>query len=250
MIQEDLVFFVALQIKCPLLFCVWGNGLKAPPSPHTLKSVLLRFGGCHPLHCYSSSAAPRADSDIGRSLLGSHWISITTSCVSFIPPFLDSRFLPSSQLIDLFPRALFHRPLPSSLSTSSISLPGASIPPLPSIHLPFSFSPPSPSVAKRSGTGNAAQQLGGEKKNHIKNIFFIKKRRCGFHCSSTHGQDLKTPGSGLITSRRTFVTGCSKGSWKILNHCEKLGFDGPRGGNQCYYRAGDAICNNRQKHGD
>lgn len=59
-------------------------------------------------------------------------------------------------------------------------------------------------------------------------------------------------GGGLITSRRTFVTGprCSKGSWKILNHREKLGFDGPRGGNQRYYRAGDAICNNRQKHGD
>lgn len=69
---------------------------------------------------------------------------------------------------------------------------------------------------------------------------------------SSHGRDLKTPGSGLITSQRTFVTGprCSKGNWKILNHCEKLEFDGPRGGNQYYYRAGDEICNNRQKHGD
>lgn len=51
-------------------------------------------------------------------------------------------------------------------------------------------------------------------------------------------------------SQKTFSygPGCSKESWEILNHSKKLEVDGPQGENQCYYRAGDAICTNRQKH--
>lgn len=54
-----------------------------------------------PPFCFPFTAAHEAsvllkcaDGDIGRSLQGSYWISITTSCVSLIPPFLCSHFLP------------------------------------------------------------------------------------------------------------------------------------------------------------
>lgn len=54
-----------------------------------------------PLLCVPWSSSTRgpalsrcSDSDIGGSLQGSQWISIVTSCLSLIPPFLCSPFLP------------------------------------------------------------------------------------------------------------------------------------------------------------
>lgn len=86
-----------------------------------LLSPLLR----RPLLCVSSFTAPhetsalpkRSDSDIGRNLQGSYWISIMTSCGSWIPPFLCSPSLPppSSSISFL----VFSLPLPSLVLHSS-----------------------------------------------------------------------------------------------------------------------------------
>lgn len=123
MIQEGLIFFATLQIKCPLLFSVWGNGLKAPPATlFTLKSVLLCFGGCHPLH-YSSSAVTLAG--VSRGLAGlASWPLV---CLSFLCSSTRVSFLPRSSsifflvlpFIARFPLPSPHPPSPSRAAVDS-----------------------------------------------------------------------------------------------------------------------------------
>lgn len=85
-----------------------------------------------PPFCFPFTAAHEAsvllkcsDGDIGRSLQGSYWISITTSCVSLIPPFLCSHFLPPQSSSISFLAFSSLAPSRCLLSTSSIHVPGA-----------------------------------------------------------------------------------------------------------------------------
>lgn len=187
MIQEDLVFFAALQIKRPLLFVfeVTGSRLLPPPPPtHTPYSHSNRSFSVSAVAIRSIVIPPLQLHALTVTLAGVSWglaglASRPLVCLSFFCSSTHISFLPRSSSISFLVLPFIARfPLPSPR------------PPSPSLALLFPLRRrfisllPSPLhlLPWQSAQGLVMRLSGSEakKKNHIKNNFFIKKTKTWF----------------------------------------------------------------------